>query len=123
MKIVPSDKLDIEACSELSNANDELVLKHLSELFEWLQDPNWPVSKPIAIRLSKLGIPLVKEINKAISGSDQTLKYSILTILYPLLTTDVIIKVKPALERLALNPTQDEKLEELDLVSKEILNL
>jgi len=98
-----------------------LVVQNLQELLEWLQDVNWPVASPIANRLSKIGLPLAGPINTILSGADESWKYSILTLLCPKLSGDVILQVKPIIKRLALTPTPSEKLEELDVISDSLL--
>uniref|UniRef100_UPI00403F1FD1 DUF5071 domain-containing protein n=1 Tax=Paenibacillus sp. FSL R5-0713 TaxID=2921655 RepID=UPI00403F1FD1 len=44
---LPRDKFDFEAVSELNEFSNEELRNSIPELMQWLQDGNWPISKPV----------------------------------------------------------------------------
>ena len=122
MKIVPSDKFDFEACNNLLSASDEDVIKNIDELFEWLQDMNWPVAPKIIERLKLLEEPLINPIQNILRGNDDIWKYWIISSLLRQTSIKVVTLVKEDLNKIIKNPTANEISEEVNVAAEELLN-
>ncbi len=123
MRIVPSSKHDLAACERLAEAADAEVCAHLGELLVWLQDGNWPVSRPVASRLAPLGVPLIDPLREILRGSDVLWKYWVVQSLLPLTDARVVESLREDLDRIALSPTREEVQEELPSAVLELRNV
>uniref|UniRef100_UPI00403EFD00 DUF5071 domain-containing protein n=1 Tax=Paenibacillus sp. Y5S-9 TaxID=3122489 RepID=UPI00403EFD00 len=56
--MLPKDKTDFESVDKLSNNELEEILP---ELFEWLQDGNWPISGSVENLLLRFGEELIPQ--------------------------------------------------------------
>ena len=121
MNIVPLNKHDFETCDLLDTALDNVVSRKIPELLEWLQDMNWPVFERVADRLSKLDEQLVEPISEILNGNDEIWKYCLISGLFPRLNKSIVKRLHPLLVRIASEPTETEKLEEVNIVAKEVL--
>lgn len=121
MRLVPSSKIDFEACSNLATATDDDVAPFISELLEWLQDLNWPVAPLVQERLATLGAVLIEPLKSVLKGNDDVWKYWLVSSLLPLVRNDVLRAVSVEVERIASNPTEGEKHEEVHVVAQELL--
>lgn len=121
MNLVPSSKTDFEACSNLAIATDDEIELFVSELLEWLQDFNWPVAPLVQKRLSTLGLVLVEPLKSVLKSNDDIWKYWIVSSLLPLVRKEVLNAVSEELERIASNPTEGEKHEEVHVSAQELL--
>lgn len=120
--IVPINKNDLLACQRLSMASDEEVIQVLSDLFEWLQDGNWPVALPIIDRIRLLRNPLVEPIKVILRGNDESWKYNIISQLLPVVGNSVLNEIAQDLENIISSPTESELTEEVVQVAKELLD-
>ncbi len=92
----------------------------LPHLLTWLQDGNWPVSRPVERVLAGIGEPLVDPIRAVLRSTDDVWKYWVLARL---------VKDSPGLRaaldgelrRLAAAPSRGEREEAVDQVAREIL--
>lgn len=121
MKLVPSSKIDFEACSNLAIAADDEITPFVSVLLEWLQDLNWPVAPLVQERLSTLGTELIESIKSVLNGNDDVWKYWLVSSLLPLVRDNVYCEVTVEIERIASNPTEGEKYEEVHVAAQELL--
>ena len=119
--IVPLHKMDYEACQTLKDSSDEDVIKMLPDLLMWMQDMNWPVAKHIKERIYELDLPLVKPIKEILNGNDGDWKWYILQDLLPYVSKNVLFALKPDIDRLAKEPTKDDKASEVDQIAKDLL--
>ncbi|MEK4527886.1 DUF5071 domain-containing protein [Paenibacillus sp. BGI2013] len=75
---LPRDKHDFEAVNKLNEFRNEELKVIIPELMEWLQDGNWPISKPIEDLLLRLGEDLVPHIKDVLQTQDPQWEYFIL---------------------------------------------
>ncbi|MDT0123938.1 DUF5071 domain-containing protein [Paenibacillus sp. RRE4] len=45
--MLPKDKFNIKSVKKLAKRSNDELRDILPELMEWLQDGNWPISKPV----------------------------------------------------------------------------
>ncbi|MCD0471749.1 DUF5071 domain-containing protein [Flavobacterium sp. JAS] len=117
--LIPKDKFDFETVEKLKNYSFEEIEPIIPNLLEWLQDINWPISKPIGELLIPFSEKISSEILKILKSEDQVWKYWILH------TFGEIVKDKMVLneiERIAKDPTKDEIDEEVFEIAKVIIN-
>ena len=117
--LIPKDKCDFETVEKLKKCSFEEIEPIIPDLFEWLQDMNWAISRPIAELLIPFSEKISSEILKILQSEDQVWKYWIL------ITFGEIIKDKMVLdeiERIVKNPTKGEIDEEVFEIAKEIIN-
>lgn len=116
--LIPEDKFDVEKVKLLYNLTFEEVEPIIQDLLEWLQDGNWPVSRPLgkyllSLPAEKIGPYLLEILN----GNDYEWKYFLISILgdqhngiqYPPFLIEI--------SRIASNPTEIEKRCELDEIA------
>jgi hypothetical protein len=94
----------------------------LRDLLEWIQDCNWPVSRPIGDFLATLPMPMAPLIWEVLRGKDDTWKYWCIARLISAMPPDVAEQFRPELARLAERPTPTERSEELNEVAKDALD-
>jgi len=122
MNIVPTDKLDLDACDNLDEASDENVISNIEALLDWTQDINWPVAPLVINRLSSIGSKLAMPINKVLSGNDSAWKYLVITSLLPKLEPELKIEISHQLRKIVKSPTENDEQEEVNIVAREFLN-
>lgn len=93
----------------------------LPDLLEWLQDCNWPVSRPIGDFLSSLPEQMAPLIWGVLRGKDDIWKYWCIARLVSVMPRETAEQFHPELTRLAERPTSAEHLEELDEVAQDAL--
>jgi hypothetical protein len=94
----------------------------IPQLLEWLQDYNFPVAKPIAQHLQKMLPDIIPDLIPILNGQDAVWKYWILQIFFIETKSEYWKKIDKIIKRLALNPTDIERKEEVDILALEILN-
>jgi len=124
-KYIPADKHDTVKIYQLSKFGYPYYKPILKELFVWIQDMNWPVARVIAPLLIKAGKDIVPEMKNILLTNDDAWKYWSLTQVVrqmpDLIQKEIVTEILPELQRIALNPTESEVVEELDIIAKEIL--
>jgi len=118
---LPSDKHDFEAVRKLSEFSDVELKVIIPELMEWLQDGNWPISKPVEDLLLRLGGDLIPHIKDVLQTQDPQWEYFILVGLIDRLPISHLSMLQTDLVRILESPTPSEVLEELDEVIVELL--
>ncbi|MGO4731952.1 DUF5071 domain-containing protein [Paenibacillus sp. 2KB_22] len=118
---LPRDKHDFEAVRKLSEFSNGELNGIIPELMEWLQDGNWPVSKPVEDLLLRLGEDLIPHIKDVLQTQDSTWEYFILVGLIDRLPVSHLRMLRNDLVRILESPTPSEVLEELDEVIVELL--
>lgn len=113
MRIIPSDKFDIEACKNLAAASDVEVTPYISELLECLQDLNWPISAPVSDRLSVLGTELVIPLKEILKSTDEIWKYWIISNFLYKVDRKVVAGLMEELKHIESHPTEPEIKEEV----------
>ncbi len=71
---LPKNKFDVE-CAEEIVANEWSEVSHLMpDLFEWTQDPNWPVAQILYPFFVKHSIEVIEEVRKVLQSKDDIWK-------------------------------------------------
>lgn len=91
-------------------------------LLEWIQDMNWVIAPKIAELLLEYPNEIIPSIRKVFETEDDIWKYWCLDVVVKHLPSDSKKVLKNELIRLAERPSEGEKLEEVDVKAKEILN-
>jgi len=93
----------------------------LPELLVWLQDGNWPISRPIGRFLASVGEPIVPLVREVFDGTDGIWKYWCIELFVRELPRSVAEQLCPELQRLAYHPMADDRSEEVDERAREAL--
>jgi|SRR5690606_22323733 hypothetical protein len=119
--LLPSNKFDVEQAKKLKDLDRSQVLLLLPELINYTQDINWPVAPIIVETLLKFPIEIVPSVQAVLAEDDDSWKWFLLNYLVSKLPLDSKFHFKEYLIRVAEIPTESEIAEELDYVSKNIL--
>jgi hypothetical protein len=119
---LPRTKRDFENARRIVALGYPAVAPVLPELFEWIQDGNWPIAPAIAAFLTSIGEPIFPQIREVLRSNDGTWKYWCITWVIGKLPPELAEEFGPELEQLAFHPTRDDQLEELDQQAKEVLD-
>ncbi|PUA39790.1 DUF5071 domain-containing protein [Paenibacillus elgii] len=122
-RLIPRNKFDFETVELLKKQPPEKLIPALPQLFEWIQDINWPIARDIAKILASCGRDSLTEIKKILRTTDEDWKLWCLTDVVSELPKDLIVDLQPELEKIAYVPTRDEKVNELDAEARQILSL
>ena len=76
--LLPKDKHDLESAKALTVLGYPEVAPVLSELLEWMQDGNWPVSHVLSPFLASIGKPLAEQVRQVFHTQDHIWKYWVL---------------------------------------------
>ncbi|TPG41554.1 DUF5071 domain-containing protein [Flavobacterium pectinovorum] len=117
--LIPKDKFDFETVEKLKNYSFEEIEPIIPDLLKWLQDINWPISRPIAEFLIPFSEKISSEILKILKSEDQVWKYWILIIFGEIIKDKMVLH---EIKRIAKDPTKDEIDEEVFEIAKEIIN-
>jgi hypothetical protein len=118
--LIPKTKFETEKVDALIQLGYPAVQPILPELMTWVQDMNWPVARVLRPFLVSIGAPLEPYIREILKTDDDNWKYWIISDFIG--DSKQLFEIfKPELERIALNPTVTEKIEELDELAKSIL--
>jgi len=118
---IPKTKHDIYSVLRAQTLGFPAIRPILPELVQWTQDANWPVFPNVAKLLATAGPEIVPLIADVFESNDGTWKYFILERLYPLLAEDNVTALEPAIRRLAVSPTEQDRVEEVDSAAKAAL--
>lgn len=121
MRLVPTDKFDLQACKNLDSASNESVLDVLPALFEWTQDANWPVFKALLPHLIRFQKELIPSIKTTLSGDDLEWIWTLLVFVVPKFEKETIEMIKAHLTKLAESEDPDEIRTDLADEAKNIL--
>ncbi|WP_291285208.1 DUF5071 domain-containing protein [Flavobacterium sp.] len=117
--LIPKDKFDFETVEQLKNYSFEEIESIIPDLLKWLQDMNWPVSRPIAALLIPYCEKISSEILKILQSQDQVWKYWILDTFGEIIKDQMVLN---EIERIAKDPTKEEIDEEVSEIAKKIIN-
>src|SRR4029079_13280270 len=106
---LPTTKSDTELAEQLSTVPVEELSQHIPELLEWLQDWNWPVSRPIAAALSRCGAELVEPVRTVLQSNDDIWKLWVLSGSLPNVNVVVRDALREEILRIARRPTAGEQ--------------
>src|SRR5580704_8988639 len=74
-ELLPRNKHDCQAASAIIALGYPAVAPVLPDLLMWLQDFNWPVSRPISDFLATIPEPMAPHIRDVLQGNDLMWKY------------------------------------------------
>lgn len=118
-KLIPEHKFDIEKVELLNSLTFDEIEPIIRHLLEWLQDGNWPVSRPLGkflktLPAEKLGPYLMDILN----GNDYEWKYFLIAILGDKVNGVQYQPFLTEINRIAKEPTEIEKRCELDYIAQ-----
>jgi hypothetical protein len=120
-KFFPLDKSDVVNTRTLLALGYPALAPHLKELLEWLQDGNWPISRPIGeflLTIPEAVAPLIQEV---LEGEDHPWKYWCIVRLIGEMKPTIAEQFRFELLRLAETPSLAEAQNELNEVAKDAL--
>jgi len=120
-QLLPRDKSDFVNVRALVAIGYPAVAPVLGELLAWLQDGNWPVSRPIGEFLLTIPGAVAPYVQEVLDGDDLQWKYWCIVRLISEMRPEVAGQFRDELTRLAEFPTAAERLDELDEVAGEVL--
>ena len=118
---IPKNKHDLEAVARAKGIGFPTLNKIFPQLLEWIQDISWPVAGPVCALLSLTGPENTSHIRAVLNSADDVWKYYLLTDLIPGLRRDVQEGLLDVVQRIACEPSEGERREEVALVAKEFL--
>lgn len=111
--LIPKDKLDIETAEKLKQYSYEEIKPIVPDLLEWIQDMNWPVAKTVAEYLITISEFITSEIIEILNGKDEMWKYWTIGVFGIHSEKPLHPEVFEIINRIANNPTIEEKESEL----------
>ncbi len=105
---IPKDKYDLAANDRAVEAGLPQINPILPDLLEWIKDENWPVALPTASLLSSAGPEIVPFIKSIMNADDGMWKYWTIDLVVRPASIKTRMAVQADLDRLALNPSQDD---------------
>jgi hypothetical protein len=121
LEFFPLHKSDVASARALLALGYPALGPHLKELLEWLQDGNWPISRPIGEFLLTVAEAIAPLIQEVLAGEDHQWKYWCIVRLIGEMKPKVAEPFRFELLRLAECPTLAEAQNELDQVAKDAL--
>lgn len=120
--LIPTDKFDCETVELLYGCSFEEIEPIIPKLLEWLQDGNWPISRPMGTFLLTLPqMKLVPYIMEILDGDDQEWKYFMIGTL----ASPDLSKLDPLflneIKRIAFKPTEVEVMCEVNDIAQRVL--
>ena len=120
-QFLPRHKSDIERARAAVALGYPAVAPILPDLLEWLQDCNWPISRPIGDFLASIPEAVAPHIWNVLRGDDLIWKYWCIVRLISTMPSHVAEQFRAELTRLSEQPAPREREEELDEVAAEAL--
>ncbi|HMU83483.1 MAG TPA: DUF5071 domain-containing protein [Leptospiraceae bacterium] len=119
--LLPRSKHDLDNVQLLMNAGLPEIKPVLPQLFEWIQDINWPVARLLLPFLRSLGSKCREEIQSVLQSDDAMWKYWIITELIAKMDQIEARAFMPDLENLLATATLEDKNNEVEAVAAEVL--
>ena len=119
-QLIPKHKADVETAEKLRSYSYAEVKPIIRQLLCWLQDMNWPVSRPMANYLLQFTEEISPELVNILQGDDVMWKYWIIDVFGSTTTNAAVIK---EMERIAYNPTSNDVDAGVDEIAREVLAL
>jgi hypothetical protein len=112
--LLPTDKFDDAAVNHISTLTESEIAPLVPELIEWLQDINWPVNHSILQLLKSHPRLAIEPVRAVLNGDDACWKSGCLLAVVQSFPRQVLVQLKPEMERIAMSPTEAEKMEDND---------
>lgn len=124
LKYLPAHKLDNFYIEDMMELNDEDFTYLIDGLLLWMKNMNFLVSKEIALVLAKRPLLMRDLFIKYLDDPkiDAIFKYNIIAYVISLYDENELKNYKNSFERIANNPTKEEKYAEVDLLVKKLIN-
>lgn len=124
LKYLPAHKLDNFYIEDMMELNDEDFTYLIDGLLLWMKNMNFLVSKEIALVLAKRPFLMRNLFIKYLDDAkiDAIFKYNIIAYVISLYDENELKNYKNSFERIANNPTKEEKYAEVDLLVKRLIN-
>ncbi|WP_157738767.1 DUF5071 domain-containing protein [Labrenzia sp. VG12] len=120
---VPRDKHDLPAVRRARALGFPGLNAVLPELLQWICDANWPVAPEVADLLSQSGQEIIPHLQRVLHSKDSDWKFWTIDLVIRNLDPDIRQQLRADLELLANRASREDKLNEVDVVSNEVLNL
>ncbi len=118
---LPRDKFDFERIDEVKLMGKHEVAPLIPGLLEWIQDMNWPIAPQVVEILLDHPDEIVPHIRAVLATEDDIWKYWCLEYVVRRLPNHYQQMLIEDLKRMETDPTEGEKLEEVDKLASEIL--
>ncbi|QLY81265.1 DUF5071 domain-containing protein [Clostridium intestinale] len=115
--IIPTNKHDFDAVEKIKNTDLKSIQQYLPQIFEWVEDINWPIAPKLAEVLVKFDDMIVPYLIDLIRNPDGLREYSVYFYMLPILTDIQLHLIKGELMRVAYNPSDFEKQEGYDKIA------
>lgn len=115
--VVPVDKFDLAAVDRAVALGWSAVEPVIGDLLEWVQDYNWPVAHSLMPFLKSIGPPLAPYLVPILEGDDYVWQYWIIQYVLTDADPGLVGRLRPLLQRVADDPSDEEQLEGLDGVA------
>jgi hypothetical protein len=122
-ELIPNDKGDIKTAEKLKSYSYSEVKNIVTELLTWIQDINWPVAGPVSDYLQSISEYITDDIIKILNGNDDVWKYWCVSIFGLNAVKPIDPKLMMEFKRIAINPTKNEILEEVQQLTLEVLKM
>ncbi|AZN41649.1 DUF5071 domain-containing protein [Paenibacillus albus] len=123
--LVPTYKFDYEVLGKLRklDLNKIDINPIIPELFEWIQNINWPIAPDLCKILATFRAnDIIPQIKLVLNSGDDCWQNSCLCYLIPELPIEVKRELLPDLLRIATSPTEIEKYCEFDSYAKKMID-
>lgn len=120
-ELIPKDKFDIETANKLPTYSYEELKPIIPDLLTWIQDMNWPVSRPVADYLISISEHLTEEIIKILKGDDPQWQYWTLSVFGLWNPQPIEQSILDEVKRIATAPTDIELQEEVFEIANDVL--
>lgn len=123
-ELVPKNKFDIETAEKLFQYSFDEVETVIRSILEWLQDGNWPVSKPVGNYIKSLNPDLIGPyLMEIMNGPDYEWKYFLLSIFDEHDLENGYQPFITEINRLVDHPTETEIACEVHWMARRVMNL
>lgn len=119
--LVPRSKSDIALVPMIAEAGYPAIAPILDDLLKWTADPAWPICTPLIEYLATLGAAMIEPVRHVLRGSDGGHKWMCLDGIVAALPSDARRLLRDDLQRLADQPSEDDRIEEVDVEARKIL--
>lgn len=121
-ELVPKNKFDTESAEKLFQYSFDEIEPIIPQILEWMQDGNWPVSKPVGRYIKSLPQERIGPyIMGILDGTDYEWKYFLISIFEKADLEKGYLPLLAELKRLVNAPTDTEIACEVHWMAKHVL--
>jgi hypothetical protein len=122
LALLPKDKHDDAAIAHISTLPESEIEPLLPEILTWLQDPNWPIARTVLPFILQHPALIVEPLRQVLRTDDVEWIYVVLCNVIKEMPLEERRKMRVEIERIAREPTEEEKENELDVDAQGILD-